>query len=188
MLPSGISASTPVITCESSPPYAPAFINTPPPMLPGMPEANSSPESDSRAAARAVSPSIAPAPAFTVQASASTSMLFIPSPIIITTPLNPLSLTSTLEPLPSTTYCAPSPRTISITARSSSTDAGSTSTSAGPPTLNVVYPLSASSRFTTEAALLNFSYIKSMFKTPTSVKNIFTYHNIIFVFAQYVNA
>ena len=44
MLPSARSRQrTETITSFSSPPYAPAFISTPPPTEPGMPEANSSP-------------------------------------------------------------------------------------------------------------------------------------------------
>src|SRR5688572_12296732 len=113
-----------------------------PPTVPGMPSANSSPESPRDTAARASLPMCAAAPAVTplvVQATRRN-----PAPSLTTTPRMPPSPTRRFDPAPTTvtgSRCAAAART---TAASSSADAGCASTSAGPPIRNDVWRASGS--------------------------------------------
>ena len=80
-----------------SPPYAPAFINTAPPMLPGMPCANSMPVKDASSAAFATFELSAPAPATISLPLTYTLSSF---DVFMTAPRIPSSSTSRFEPFP----------------------------------------------------------------------------------------
>ena len=86
-----------------SPPYAPAFILTAPPMLPGIPVANSKPASPLSASLLPSLDNIIPDITFTVTSSIYSTSSNV-SESCITTPLIPLSDTKRLLPLPITQY------------------------------------------------------------------------------------
>ena len=123
-------------TSRNSPPYAPAFMMAAPPMVPGMPAANSKPDRPACRAACATSLLVAPAWA---------RMIF-PSMVIsdrlprtcTTTPRTPESATRRSLPLPRIRMgVRVSEHTRWIRARSSIL-CGMAYTSAGPPMANVV--------------------------------------------------
>jgi hypothetical protein len=80
-----------------SPPYAPAFINTAPPVVPGIPHENSSPVIEWSAAKKETSIILEPLCAITVFPSI---LMVLRFKVEITIPLIPPSLIIKLEPLP----------------------------------------------------------------------------------------
>ena len=97
------SRSTPraeTSTSVVSPPWAPAFIRSAPPIAPGMPRKKASPSSAASAAARATLTSGTAAPART-RCPASSVTAAKPRPSLTTTPGTPPSRRMTLEPRPS---------------------------------------------------------------------------------------
>ena len=97
-VPAGSSAMTRSTTAAVSPPKAPAFMRTAPPMVPGMPMKNSSPASPARCAVIAIIRSVAPAP--TTRRSPSTSTSASGPASFTTTPSSPPSRTRMLEATP----------------------------------------------------------------------------------------
>ena len=120
-----------------SPPYAPAFIKTPPPTVPGMPYKNSHPASDASRAATATDVSEAPAAAVTVLPFTETEFSFV---VIITVPSIPPSSTRVFERLPRT--AAPGFSRSAVT--NSSVDSGNMILAAFPPVRNEEYFASGS--------------------------------------------
>ena len=105
-------------------------MKTPPPTLPGMPWANSSPASCARCAAAAARAIGQPAPARSSSPAADTpSMAAVQS----TTASSPPSGTSRLVPLPMTTGRTPSPYMSFSSFAASSSSAGRQNSRAGPP-------------------------------------------------------
>src|SRR3954447_23194067 len=127
----------------NSPPYAPALVWNPPPIVPGMPDRNSRPATPAPAAVSATFRSSAPAPASTSSGVALISAKLRPSRT--TTPAIPPSRTSRFEPTP-IVVTGTSRGSAARKAAKSSASAGRNSTSAGPPTRNQVNgPIGASS-------------------------------------------
>src|SRR5262245_51490566 len=116
-------------------------MNNAPPTVPGIPSANSRPQSPRATAARARRPSWTAAPAHTAAPSSRTSQSICakPRPSFTTTPDMPPSPTSMFEPPPSNVTRAPCSRAVRSTRASSSALSGTTSRSAGPPMRNEVW-------------------------------------------------
>src|SRR5512143_3297165 len=133
-------------------PYAPAFIDSAPPTVPGIPESGSIPESPDRAQSTASRGSIAPASTTTDPSERNTTLercFFVHSTVADT----PLSATRRLDPAPRTCTGRPERPSDTTTSRTCAADRGNTSRSAAPPIPMVVY----SRRFTWNAT--------SMFRT-----------------------
>src|SRR5512141_2148037 len=149
------SAPTTSTHSTSSPmlrPYAPAFIDSAPPTVPGIPESGSIPESPDRAQSTASRGSIAPASTTTDPLERNTTLercFFVHRTVAPT----PLSATRRLDPAPRTCTGRPERPSATTTSRTCPADRGNTSRSAGPPIPMVVY----SRRFTWNAT--------SMFRT-----------------------
>ena len=131
-----VSTSTQSKTSFISPPYAPAFITTAPPNVPGIPEANASPASPASAAVAAAAVNKAPLWIY----------MFVPSSRIscirrhnwMTAPRIPPSPTSRLLPFPIIRYGIFHSRKICMQSINSSVFFGIKKTSALPPVLKVV--------------------------------------------------
>ncbi len=113
-------------------------MTTPPPTVPGMPEANSSPVSPCSRAARAAW--AMDAPAWATNRFPSTVMRLIPGPTWATTPLYPSSSTSRLLPFPTTKNGTPAISRYRLTFFSCSSLSNCRKQSAGPPIRKVVWP------------------------------------------------
>jgi hypothetical protein len=123
-------------TAATSPPWAPAFIRTAPPTVPGIAHANSNPPRPAaRARWRQTARAAPPPPRRT------------PSPVSArarsprsrtTRPSKPWSATSRFEPRPTTPIASPVPAARARTSTSSSTVSGSANQRAGPPVPRVV--------------------------------------------------
>ena len=138
IMPSFVITAASVTTCFSSPPYAPAFINRPPPIVPGIPAANSRPVSPADSAACDTAGSDAPASAVIVLFSRSTSILLKCFRKFTITPSKPLSLTSRLLPRPRIKHGTCNSLQIFKITRSCCSSCGAAIHFAGPPTRKVV--------------------------------------------------
>ena len=124
-----------------SEPYAPAFILTAPPIVPGIPEANSKPVIPFCKSICARTASFTPAPTATITLSSlvfSFSISTSSNSILATIPLIPLFLTKMLLPLPITVICTSFFLATFIICFNSSMFFTFTNISAFPPTLKVV--------------------------------------------------
>src|SRR5256714_142206 len=119
-----------------SPPYAPAFIHTPPPTVPGMAHANSKPP---RPAARARCRATAfAAPPPTRSTSPSTSTAASSPPSLRTSASTPSSAASMFEPSPTTATPRDRPCAQRRSSSTSRSDSGRAKARAGPPVPRVV--------------------------------------------------
>src|SRR5262245_13054521 len=134
--PAGVTATTSFTRSPIQRPPAPAFIRTQPPTLPGIPSANSSPESPQDAISRARRGTRTPAPART--RSPSRVITAASRALEITGVATPSSATITLLPAPRTRYRAPDEASSRTIAAREAASFGSSRNGAGPPTPIVV--------------------------------------------------
>ena len=134
-----------------------------PPIVPGIPAANSNPVSSFSLAKEAIAEFNAPASALIlVSLSAETSVKFFKE---TTVPSYPSSETRRLLPFPSTKYSAPSALKHSMTFKSCAVSFGLINKLAGPPVLNVVCLLMFSFNMIFSSETISLSLlIRSLFK------------------------
>ena len=144
MLPSESSTRTLSIIKRTSAPYAPAFIATAPPTVPGMPDSCSMPISPFCTDSRATTASGVPA-VHTASVSTNTGAVIGLSMRTIT-PSNPASGARIFVPLPSTWNGQRYSAHACSTRRSSAVSRGRATTAAGPPIRKLVNCASGTSR------------------------------------------
>ena len=127
---SASSTVTRFVIAAQSPPWQPAFMNTPPPTEPGTPTKMCNPASPRSAVRRAAIGAGSPAPMVAV--APSTASKSSPLPSRMTSASSPSSGNSRLEPRPTTNHGTPL-AAANATARATSSVVEGSSTVAGPP-------------------------------------------------------
>src|SRR5512143_2375295 len=142
-------------------PYAPAFIDSAPPTVPGIPESGSIPDSPDRAQSTASRGSIAPASTTTDPPERNTTLercFFVHRTVADT----PASATRRLDPAPRTFTGRPERPSATMTSRTWADDLGNTSRSAAPPIPMVVYSRS----FTWSATSISRTTVRASLPLP----------------------